>query len=185
MRAIRSGFRRAAGVAVAVLAVGIGACDEESPLEPVLDLELMAGIYDPTTLTFDPQGSAPLADVLPVIQTTLDPQLNVSAVTETFQIFYYDPTTQRVETLEGGVEATATGLRMTFTSQQDANQLLLPTTLELEFDEQRGVLSFQGNASVSRQRLLQLFPERYADEQLFDPTPGTLTVQFNERQQAQ
>lgn len=138
----------------------------------------VAGVYEPVTLRFDPQGSAPPADILGALVTGgVRPDLNI-ATTGDFDVFFRDPTDGNLVLVEGTLEPTNDGVRLTFDEQSEANQVLLPRILALTFDEEEGTLSFDGTAEVSRARLLQLFPDIYADEQFFDPTPGTLTVVY-------
>ncbi len=181
-RAVAGRFRPPTALAaLLLLAMGAGACgDDDDPTDvDTIDLEEVVGIYDPTALEFDPQGSAPAADVLPLIQGT-QPQLVISQ-TGVFQIAFLDPVTNLIETPGGSVEPTEAGVRLVFSEQAAADRLLLPRTVELEWDAAAGILSFSGAAEVSRTRLLELFPDLYADEQFFDPTPGWLEVTFELR----
>ena len=170
--------RTGALVVVGALAVtGLVACDDDGPSGPTtIDLAAVAGLYQPISITFDPQGSAPAADVLEAINE-VEPQLNISN-TANFQIPHRNPVDGNYRLLEGTVETTVDGIRLVFESQADADLLLLPRTLPLTFDDETNRLSYSGSAQVSRARLLELFPELYAEEQLFNPTPGTLTVVF-------
>ncbi|MBW3553619.1 MAG: hypothetical protein KY466_08915 [Gemmatimonadetes bacterium] len=161
------------------LALGVAACDDDGPTGPSLTLDAVAGIYDPTELTFDPQGSPPPGDVLSQIQAT-QPQLVISA-TGGFQIAFLDPVTGFIRTPGGLAERTEDGVRLVFSNQTDADLLLLPRTLLLTFDEDTGTLTFGGALSVPRARLLSLFPDLYGGEAFQDPTPGTLIVTFERR----
>ena len=168
----------------AALLVGVGGrvaagCGDDDPAGPaVVDLSDVADLYATVTLTFDPQGSAPAADVLAVLESAgTSPTLNVGR-TGSFQLFFRDPASGNITTVGGSVEPTADGIRLAFSTQAQADQFLLPRTLSLTWDPETRTLSSSATAEVSRARLLQLFPELYAEEQLFDPTPGTLTVVF-------
>ncbi len=162
------------------LALAVSACDDDGPTGPGLTLEAVAGIYDPTELTFDPQGSPEAGDVLAQIQAT-QPQLVISH-TGGFQIAFLDPVTGFIRTPGGVAEPTTDGVRLVFANQADADLLLLPRTLVLTHDETEGTLTFSGSLTVPRARLLELFPEQYAEEAFQDPTPGTLIATFELRE---
>jgi hypothetical protein len=171
--------QRSAAVALFAVAVGLAACgDDHGPSGPELGVEAVAGVYAPSTFTFDPQGSAPPANVLEaLVSGGVRPDLNI-ALTGDFDIFFRDPSDGNLVFLEGRLEAIQGGVRLTFDDQADANRVVLPRVLSLTFDEDEGTLSFTGTAQVSRTRLLQLFPDLYQNEQFFDPTPGTLTLVY-------
>lgn len=174
-------FARMSALALlAPLLLGVGGCDDDGgPTDPTIDLELVEGLYEVVTITFDPQGSAPAADVLSALEAGgISPTLNIGR-TGAFQLFFRDPVSGNIQTLNGSVEATEDGVRLVFPSQAAADNFLFPRTLPLAFDEVEATLSFGGSADVSRTRLQQLFPELYAEEQLFDPTPGFLSVVFS------
>lgn len=160
-------------------ALALAACGDGSDFTaPVLELEVVQGLYDVATITFDPQGSAPAADVLAALEEAgTSPTLNIG-LTGSFQLFFRDPASGNVQTLNGTVEPTTTGVDLVFASQASADLFLFPRVLPLEFDEAAETLSFSGATEVSRTRLQQLYPELYAEEQLFDPTPGFLSVVF-------
>lgn len=169
------------GAGVLCAAVALGACDDDSPTAPrTVDLEAMAGLYDPVELTFDPQGTPPSGDVLAEIQAT-EPRLVLSAG-GAFQIAFLDPVSGLIETPGGVAEPTEDGVRLVFDAQADADLLLFPRTLTLTFDEEEGTLTFSGPVSVPRNRLLAIFSELYADEAFQNPTPGTLIVTFERRE---
>lgn len=174
-------FSRLAALALlAPLGMAAAACDDEgSPTDPTINLELVEGLYEVVTITFDPQGSAPAADVLSALEAGgISPTLNIGR-TGAFQLFFRDPVSGNIQTLSGSVEAAEDGIRLVFQTQAAADNFLFPRTLPLGFDETEETLSFGGSADVSRTRLQQLFPELYAEEQLFDPTPGFLSVVFS------
>lgn len=175
----RSGGRLTALALTLLLAGASAACDDDVITGPdVIDLELVEGLYDVLTLTFDPQGSAPAADVLSALaEAGTLPTLNIGK-TGNFQLFFRDPSTGDITTLSGDVEATEDGIDLVFVSQAAADKFVFPRRLPLEYTESTETLSFSGLVEVSRTRLQQLFPELYAEEQLFDPTPGILTVGF-------
>lgn len=165
---------------VAPLAAGTAACDDDGPTGPQpIPLTDVAGVYDPVSFTFDPQGAAVTGDVLSALEASgYDMELNI-AEAGTFQIVYRDPTTGEVRILSGQVQALVDGVELTFASQGAADQLVLPRDVRLEWDETTGTLSFSGLADVSRARLQQLFPMLYGDEPWTTATiPGTLTISF-------
>ncbi len=160
---------------VLVLAGFLTACGEdETPMEPGLDVALVAGTYTMTALRFDPQGSLPENNLLALIPNA--PQLNLTSGGQA-QIVYRDPVTTLVVTIQGTFETTRTGVRIDFPSESGHAQLLLPDRVEFTFSEAAETVSFSSNASVSRARLIELVPT-LANEQLLDPTPGLLTVTF-------
>lgn len=162
-----------------VVVLFAGACgDGDGPTGPPLDFEELQGLYAVLTLTFDPQGSAPAADVLAALEAAgQSPLLNIGR-TGDFQLFFRDPVSGNVRNVGGEVEGAGDQVELVFTTQADADLFLFPRRLTLTHDDQAETLTFSGQANVSRMRLLQLFPELYAEEQLFDPTPGTLTAGF-------
>ena len=179
---MRAAWWRKAGsaaiLAPLVLALGAVGCGDDDPSGPGLTLEAVAGLYDPTELTFDPQGSPPPGDILAQIQAT-QPQLVISH-TGGFQVAFLDPVTGFIRTPGGVATPTTAGVRLVFNSQADADLLLLPRTLDLVHDGE-GTLSFSGSVTVPRSRLMTLFPELYEGEAFQDPTPGTLIVTFELR----
>lgn len=167
-----------ATLALAGLLSLVACGDDDGPTEPDLDLDEVVGLYEAVELRFDPQGSAPPANILAVLDSAdVAPTLNIYR-DGGFQLLYRDPVSGRVDPVNGDVEARGEGIELVFPSQSAANQFLFPRTLPLEFDAAAGTLEFTGSTAVSRARLQQLFPELYQNEQLFDPTPGTLTVRF-------
>jgi hypothetical protein len=169
-----------AALVVAVIAWAGLACDSaEFGTGPRPSLESVQGLYDPATLTFDPQGAAPAGDILAALAASgFEPQLNI-ARTSTFQVPYRDPVTGEFRTLNGTVQTERGGITLTFSSVADANQLLLPRSITLAWDEEEESLHFSGSASVNRIRLQQLFPDLYGEEPWAgESIPGVLTVRF-------
>lgn len=176
---MRAGSRSFAGL-LAMMLVGFvsAGCDDDGPTEPRLTLAELSAEYQMTELTFDPQGSAPAADVLGARQADIStPMLNIDLV-GSFTVQFREFDTGSNRTLGGDTRTTVDGIQLTFATQTMADEFLLPRTLPLTWDEQAGTLSFSGSATVNRARLLELFPDLYADEQFLDPTPGTLTIEF-------
>lgn len=170
------GGGRRAGIALALVGLLAAAACGDSPSEPGLDIADIAGTYALTQLTFDPQGILPEADVRSALGTS--PQLIVT-VNKTAQILYQDPVSGLFVTIPASVRTTATGIRIDFNSGSAYPGLLLSRRMEFTFAAGARMLSFNGDApdGVSRQRLVQLVPA-WANEQLLDPVPGTLRVNF-------
>jgi hypothetical protein len=167
-------------LAVALLAAGALSCGDGSiVIGPGFGLDDVQGLYQPETLTFDPQGAAPAGDVLDALaQSGFEPQLNI-ARNGTFQVPYRDPVTGEFRTLNGSARVVRQGLRLTFQTQADANQLVLPRDITLDWDPEEETLHFSGATNVSRIRLQQLFPELYGQEPWAGETiPGVLTARF-------
>lgn len=168
--------RRMIQAALAVILPGLAACGGDDPTEPGLDPELVAGIYTPTTLSFDPQGSLPEVNLLDGIGQEIVPFLSI-ATNRSFQFLFIDNQTKEVVVAGGTYETLADGIRLRFQSASDARRLLLPTELDLTFAELAGTLSFSGEVAAPRSRLFELVPD-WAQEPLADPVPGTLAVEF-------
>jgi hypothetical protein len=171
-------FSKALGAAA--LVVMLAACGDDGPSAPqVLDLQEVQGLYEVASVTFDPQGAAPAADVLAALEEGgVSPTLNIGQ-TGNFQLFYRDPVEGDIRTLSGTVTARADGVDLVFASQAEADQFLFPARLVLDHDAEAEMLSFSGSASVNRVRLQQLFPELYGEEPWTSQTiPGILTVVF-------
>lgn len=160
-------------VALSLFVVG---CGDDGPTEPPgIDLSLVVGTYNLTQLTFDPQGSLPLTDVLPTLG-----QNNVQLIltqSRTAQVIFQDPITSLFTTLPGTFRTTAEGMRLDFASNATYGQLLFSRRMEFTLSGTTLVFDAAAPDGVSRARLLQLVPA-FEGEQLLDPTPGTLRVRF-------
>lgn len=164
-----------AAVALGTLAA---ACGDDGPTEPQdLPCEAMAGVYEPTTLTFDVNGNLSEQDILARIEPVLRPLLVIDRVGG-FQLAFRDSETGRFTTAEGTCTLVDQDAELEFSEATDAERLLLPARLPLDYDGDSGTLSFQGAVSVSRTRLQALVPE-FSDEPLTDPVPGDLAVIFS------
>ena len=155
----------------------LAGCGEDEITEPPrLDVSVVAGLYSLTQLSFDPQGSLPAADLLPALNTV--PTLNLTTSLQA-QILVQDPVTSLVFTINGTFQTTEDGIRLQFPEGSGNATLLLPSPLNLTFDEQAKTLTFSGavQGGIPRDRLIELVPA-LAEEQLLDPVPGTLVVQF-------
>ena len=122
----RSTLVRAFSVLLALAIVG---CGDDSPTEPPgLELSLVVGTYDLTRLSFDPQGSLPLTDVLPTLG-----QNNVQLIltqSRTAQVIFQDPITNLFTTLSGTFRTTEAGIRLDFASNATYGQLLFSRRME-------------------------------------------------------
>lgn len=163
--------------ALAAALATLPACGDD-PTEPT-DVQCgddVAGVYEPTTLTFDVNGNLPEKDILERIDRTLGPDLNIDRIGG-FQLAFRDPASGQFTTVEGTCTRFTDGIRLEFDEAAEAQRLLLPPRLPLDHDADAGTLAFQGSVSVSRERLKELVPE-FADEPLADPVPGDLAVVF-------
>lgn len=179
-----TGIGPAVGLALAlVLAVGVVACGDDplaGPNPDLLDRELVVGIYDPTTLSFDVAGPTfGEYDVLAGIPIEEPPRL-ILASDGVAQLVFLNPSTGRLETGEGGYGMLEDGVRISFVAADVPGRLLLPQTLDLLYDETSGELSFSAEIQVPLARLVDLVPE-LADEPLSDPVGGVLTAEFTPR----
>jgi hypothetical protein len=166
----------AAGIAMLALTMGLAACGDDST-GPTVDTQLVTGTWNLATLTFDPQGSLPEIDIRSRLNTNVQ---MIMAAAGAVQIVYQDPSSGLFTTIAGNYRTTASGVRIDFTSGTGFPSLLLSRRTDLAYDSIAKTLSFEGASpdGISRQRLIQLAPE-FANEQLLDPTPGTLKVLFN------
>lgn len=168
-------------VAIACLALAAAAsCGKKSKdlYDPDIDRTFVAGVYDLTKLTFDPDGQAyGEYDILNIMPERDRPTLVVGRTDDTFQLNFRDPVTGLVQLVGGRYEITRSGIRLEFVSPADGQKLLLPMRTELEHDPDAGTLHHEDRVRVSFARLKQLVPE-LAGEPLADTIPGTLEVLF-------
>lgn len=165
------------GLAFLALAVVLAACgDRATSTGPTLDPTLVEGFYTPTVLSFDPQGSLPVANLLDAIGQEVQPYLFIGTDGR-FTFLFVDQQTGRPALVEGSFKMLEDGIRLSFDNTSDAATLLLPQNLDLTFDQNAGTLSFSGSIQAPRSRLFQLVPD-WQNEPLTDPVPGTLTVEF-------
>lgn len=171
-----SKYLRMAGVFSVALTVFIVGCGDDSPTEPAgIDLSLVVGTYDLTRLSFDPQGSLPLTDVLPTLG-----QDNVQLIltqSRTAQVIFQDPITSLFTTLTGTFRTTEDGMRLDFASNAPYQQLLFSRRMEFTLSGTSLVFDDAAPDGVTRARLVELVPA-FEGEQLLDPTPGVLKVTF-------
>lgn len=164
------------GTGLAILVALAGACGDDGPSGPTLDINLVAGTYNLTVLTFDPQGILPQNDIRATLGTAPQLILNTSGAA---QIVYQDPATNLFTTIAATYRTTADGIRLDFASNSPYASLLLSRRMDFTFSSSPKTLTFEGEApdGVSRARLIQLVPQ-LANEQLLDPVPGVLRVIF-------
>src|SRR5690606_4827518 len=137
--------------------------------------DVVVGTYAITSITFDPQGSLPPVDIHTRFGTTIPASVIVSS-NGTLQFIVQDAATQQLITVNGTYRTTSTGIDVTFPASSQFQQILLSERMAFTFHEAASTLTFSGEVDdISRARLIALVPE-LADEQLLDPTPGTLSV---------
>lgn len=187
MRKTRSWRPPVALLAVALsatLSLTLTACGDDVTFEEpeLLELEEVQGVYGIQTVTFDPQGAAEAADILAALpdEGIADPSLNIGR-TGAFQLSYREPASGNTVQLDGTVEPREDGIDLVFETQVDADRFLFPLRLPLDWDEETRTLSFSGEVAVDRERLQNLFPEKYgAEPWTSDTIPGILTVRFQQ-----
>lgn len=182
MRRAVAGTHRTAAVAVLLLSLGATACgNNDAVAVNGMDPELVVGIYDPTALTFDVEGSTfGVYDLLAgFADDDVPPQL-VLANNGAAQLAYLDPQTGFLVTGLGSYAMLENGVRLSFNSAADPGKLLLPRTLDLTYDDTDGTLSFSQVIQVPLNRLVALAPE-LDGEPLADPVGGLLTAVFTPR----
>jgi len=168
--------RRLSRLSFLVIAAAAAACGSKSPTGPTIDTSLVAGIYTPTVLSFDPQGSLPSVNLLDAIGQEIQPYLSVGTDGRFFFLFI-DNQTKVPLLADGSYKALENGIRLSFNDASQAEMLLLPKQIDLTFDQNAGTLSFSGDVQASRTRLFHLVPD-WQNEPLADPVPGALTVEF-------
>lgn len=164
-------------LAAAALLAGCG--DSFGPDGPGLDVR---GTYLLTALSFDPQGSLPAVDLLARLETATIPRLVIGTGGRA-QLVFENPNTGLITIANASYTTSGTStVRFDFGSGSNTlyRNVLLSERMTFGFDESTNLLTFTGEApdGIDRTRLLQLVPE-WAGEQLFDPVPGALTVQFS------
>lgn len=160
---------------LALLLIGGAAACDDSPSEPNIPRDDVVGTYSITSITFDPQGSLPAVQIHTRFGTTIPASVIVSS-NGTLQFVVQNATTSQLITVNGSYRLTSTGIDVSFPSSSPFEQLLLSENMEFTFNEASSTLTFSGEVDdINRARLIALVPE-LADEQLLDPTPGTLSV---------
>lgn len=158
----------------ACAAMLLGACagDPSGPARPEL-----AGTYVLTELRFDPQGVLPEADVAARLDVT-DVQL-VLVPDGRAQLRYVDPGTGLLTATDAVWSTPTGGVRVHFVDGTGHRAVLLPPRITFDEVPGTGALRFDDETldAVPRSRLLELVPE-WSGEQLLDPVPGRLIVEF-------
>lgn len=158
-------------VLVAITLLSCGG-DAAGPSRPQV-----AGSYDLTALTFDPQGSLPGVDILGRLEGNV-PRLVLAPGGEA-QLVFEDPATGLITTTDGAYSTPESAVRIDFGADNAFRSVLLSRRMTFAIDDAAATLGFDGAApdGVPRDRLIQLVAE-FADEQLLDPAPGQLVVEF-------
>lgn len=156
------------------------ACDDDSPTQPPPPPDGLIASYNMSQLRFDPQGSIAEVDLRSRLEGSI-PQL-VLARNGAAQLVFTDPETRLVTISNGSYTVLQDDrVRITFDDRSALFRgVMLSEQMTFTYNAGTGTLVFADSSpdGVSRQRLVQLAPE-LADEQLFDPVPGQLTVVFS------
>jgi|GEM_PF-514749 len=174
--------RRMAGTAALAALVLFGsACDDDDPARvdvPDLTRADVAGVYDMTILTFDPQGlGLPEADMLARLDPGTVPQLVVAANEDSLQLVFRRPG-ELVRTVAGSYRLGDTSIEVRFANSTEPGLILLPQTFDLNFDETEGELWYAAPVPVDTTRLFELVDE-WSGEPVTNPLPGQLEVVFD------
>lgn len=170
-------MRRGVLLTLAFVAWGaVSGCGGDST-GPTQDRSQVAGVYHLEALTFDPQGSLPKTDIMSRLAPADRPEIYLSRTDNTFQSVTRDQTSGRIVAVEGTYTVLDGQVRLNFKKTTDAERLLLPQRVELEFDTTALTLSYHANTAVSLTRLRELVPE-FRTEQLPDPVLGELVLVF-------
>ena len=164
--------------AVVVLAMALGACDDDPsrPDDPDLTRADVAGVYDMTELSFDPQGSLPSVNLLARVSAAQVPELIVAADEDSLQlVFRLEGSLLRV--VRGSYDLGDDGISVELANATEPAEILIPRDLAYAFDEQAETLRFSGTISADTTRLFTLVPE-WSGEPVTNPLPGTLSVTF-------
>lgn len=140
----------------------------------------VAGLYDVTELTFDPQGSLEPQDILPRLDAGLLPQLVLSRTSGTAQLSFRDPDTGLLDDVTATYTLLQNGVRLNFPAADTvASKLLFPgvMTFTLTGEGDDLTLTYDASVGVPLAELRSLVPE-LEDEPLSNPVPGQLRVSF-------
>ncbi len=166
--------------AIATIAVVLSAaaCGDSGDPTQVIAID-PKGSYDLSVLAFDPQGILPQTDLKSRITESL-PRLTIANNGQA-QLVFTDPETSLVTVSNATYVVTNAGeVRLDFgTASTVYRKALLSRIMTFSYTTSTKTLTFTGPSpdGVTRSRLVQLVPE-WANEQLLDPVPGTLTIQF-------
>lgn len=173
------------GILAIALSFGLAACGDDGtgPRLPDLTRADVAGHYEMTALTFDPQGSLPEVDLFARLPEPL-PSLVLVANGQA-QLVSRDPETGLIAVAAATYTVSSLG-RVQFTFDQSSTlhlQTLLASSMVFDFVATPRSLVFDATVTggIDRATLLELVPE-WEDEQLFDPVPGVLRVVYQVEQ---
>lgn len=159
-----------------LVAALLGACDGDDPEAPDLDVR---GNYTLTELSFDPMGSLPTIDLRARTTATIPRLVLVSGGRG--QLIFEQPASGLITTAEATYSITTDDdVRIDFGENASLQRsVFLSRRMTFSYDGVARALQFAGSSpdGVDRQRLLALVPE-WTQEQLFDPVPGTLRVEY-------
>ena len=170
------------GMVLALVAASslLGACGDDDPSrpnEPDLTRADVAGQYEMTALSFDPQGSLPEIDLLERLDPVNLPDLILASNEDSLQLVFRDPDGGLVRTVPGGYDLGDTTIDVDLVNAIEPAKLLLPREVRYVFDGEAETLSFSGAIQADTARLFVLVPE-WSGEPVTNPLPGTLSVTF-------
>lgn len=164
---------------VLMMALTVGACGDDDPSrpdDPDLTRADVAGVYDMTELSFDPQGMLPLVDLLERVSAAQVPELIVAADRDSLQlVFRLEGSLLRV--VRGSYDLGDTGISVALANATEPAEILIPGNLAYAFDGEAETLRFSGVIQADTTRLFTLVPE-WSGEPVTNPLPGTLSVTF-------
>ncbi len=169
------------GLTAAAAVLMLAACgdddDPSRPDEPDLTRAEVAGQYEMTQLSFDPQGSLPEEDLLERLDPVNLPDLILASNEDSLQLVFRDPEGGLVRTVPGSYDRGDTTVGVELANAIEPAKLLLPRNVVYEFDGTEETLSFSGVIQADTTRLFVLVPE-WSGEPVTNPLPGTLRVTF-------
>ena len=161
-------------------AMMLGACGDDDPSrpdDPDLTRADVAGQYEMTQLTFDPQGSLPVVNLLERLDSANLPELVIASNEDSLQLLFRDPVGGLARIVPGGYDLNDTSIDVALANSTDPAKLLIPRDIELFFDEDDETLMFVGAVPADTTRLFDLVPE-WSGEPVTNPLPGILSVTF-------
>lgn len=163
---------------MALTAVACGDDDGSGPNVPDLTRADVAGIYEMSRLTFDPNGSAfAQVDVLDRLDANDLPELRVSPTKDSLQLVFTDPQDILQRDVPGSYTLGDDRITIHLSNSAEPAKLLLPQNFALRFDETTETLLFDGAVEADTSHLFFLVPE-WSGNPVDDPLPGTLGVTF-------